>query len=281
MKISHEVPIDLLKTSREFNSYDYCLVHALDENARYREFYLNSAKQGRWILLDNSIFELQTAFDADKFAEWVVKLSPSEYIVPDALEDVEKTITQYQSFKQKYSDLKSNAIAVVQGKTYEEIVNCYKIFAADPWIKKIAISFDYSHYLNDNTYSVEVCDKIGINLNIIQNKWQAYMLGRIRLIARLKRDGILVDHKPLHLLGNAIPGEFSFYRSLGLNRIIHTIDTSNPIVAGILGKRYEGTLGLEEKWSVKLIDFIDTKLTAEQLKLCWYNVCKFRKMANG
>jgi len=32
MKISHEVPKCLLNNSREFNDYDYCLPHLLDED---------------------------------------------------------------------------------------------------------------------------------------------------------------------------------------------------------------------------------------------------------
>jgi hypothetical protein len=40
MKISHEVPRCLLNNSREFNDYDYCLPHLLDQDEEYKEFVL-------------------------------------------------------------------------------------------------------------------------------------------------------------------------------------------------------------------------------------------------
>ena len=57
MKVSHEVPKCLLNNSREFNDYDYCLPHLLDEDKHYRDFFYESKKQGRYIIMDNSLHE--------------------------------------------------------------------------------------------------------------------------------------------------------------------------------------------------------------------------------
>ena len=38
MQISHEVPIALLKKSKDFNDYDYCLLHLL-EKPEYKKYY--------------------------------------------------------------------------------------------------------------------------------------------------------------------------------------------------------------------------------------------------
>ena len=56
MLISHEVPKCLFEKSLDFNDYDYALVHLFDEDPEYLEFYKNSLKNGRHVLLDNSIF---------------------------------------------------------------------------------------------------------------------------------------------------------------------------------------------------------------------------------
>ena len=56
------------------------------------------------------------------------------------------------------------------------------------------------------------------------------------------------------------------------------IDTSNPIVAGILGKKYEPGFGLSEKWSVKLVDFIDAELTEQQITDSFWNITQFKKL---
>ena len=91
MKISHETPISLLEYSTEFNDYDYALVHLFEEYTKYFDFFKKSISQGRTVILDNSIFELGKAFDSDRFAYWIQQLNPTEYIIPDSLENcVEK-----------------------------------------------------------------------------------------------------------------------------------------------------------------------------------------------
>ena len=44
MKVSHEVPIPYLEKSRDFNDYDYCLPHLLDQSNEYRDFFYESKK---------------------------------------------------------------------------------------------------------------------------------------------------------------------------------------------------------------------------------------------
>ena len=52
MKISHEVPFCLLEKSREFNDYDYCLPHLLDQNEEYKvvKEYVNFLDQRVYII---------------------------------------------------------------------------------------------------------------------------------------------------------------------------------------------------------------------------------------
>ena len=61
-----------------------------------------------------------------------------------------------------------------------------------------------------------------------------------------------------------------------INSYIDTIDTSNPIVAGILNNMYDESFGLNEKWSFKLVDFINTNLTSTQRTVALKNVETFR-----
>jgi hypothetical protein len=58
MKFSHEVPLCLLEDSLEFNDYDYALVHLLDKDKDYVDFFMKAKQQGRYIILDNSLHEL-------------------------------------------------------------------------------------------------------------------------------------------------------------------------------------------------------------------------------
>ena len=75
IKIAHEAPIDLFEEVQRFTDYDYALVHLLEQNSRYRDTFERAIKKGREVILDNSIFELEEAFDAEKFDLWVKRLN--------------------------------------------------------------------------------------------------------------------------------------------------------------------------------------------------------------
>ena len=262
MLISHEVPKCLFEKSLDFNDYDYALVHLFDQDPEYLEFYKNSVKNGRHVLLDNSIFELGEAYDNDSFAKWVEELKPTEYIVPDALEDVAKTIDQMESWNRAYGKLPGKRIGVVQGKTPEEIADCYVYMDKHADVDKIAISFDYSLYEQIIPH---------------ENKYMSWMLGRATMLANLLNSGIINTKKPHHLLGCGLPQEFALYHSY---KWIESVDTSNPIVHGIKGIAYK-QYGLQTKESIKLVDLLDVEINNEQLYDINHNINYFRTYVNG
>ena len=258
MKIAHEAPLSLMSQVRGSTDYCYALVHLFEEYPEYFHFFQESLLLGRKVILDNSIFELGQAFDSDRFVYWINRLQPTEYIIPDVLESSEKTISQLQDWisTRKVQGIK---IGVVQGKTYGELVECYK--AVNSLCDKIAISFDYSYYLTLFPYV---------------DKWVGYALGRRLFLHKLQSDGILNTHKPHHLLGCSLPWEFILYRR---DNWIETIDTSNPIVHSILGKKY-GKLGLSTKSSLKLVELLKTPREKIDENLLKYNILIFQKLAN-
>jgi hypothetical protein len=122
----------------------------------------------------------------------------------------------------------------------------------------IAISFDYSYYIVTGSG---------------KNKLERFSSGRYTFINDLKREGIWNNHKPHHLLGCSLAKEFNFYHG---DRTIRSVDTSNPVVAGIKELRYNGNLGLENKPSIKLADLIDHKVTDTEMENITYNVNCFK-----
>jgi hypothetical protein len=262
IKIAHEAPLCIMPRVRELTDYCYALVHLFEEYPEYYKFFEESKKLNRTVLLDNSIFELGTAFDADKFAGWVEKLQPTEYIVPDVLEDCEGTIQNFKNWISKYKDLPGKKIGVVQGKTYKELYECYK-FMSDS-ADKIAISFDYSYYLTTALGS---------------NKYQQYCEGRYKLINNFLEDKIINFNKPHHLLGCSIPAEFGYYGSYpNTFKFIESLDTSNPVIHGMHNIKYE-PLGLKDKLNVKMIDFFSVKKVKEEgMKLIEHNISQFKKI---
>jgi len=261
MLVSHESPISILDKSREYNDYDYALVHLFETHPQYYNFFKTSVKVGRQVLLDNSIFELGESFDSDKFAHYVKELQPNYYIVPDVLEDGYSTIHSFHNFIKKYPDLPGLKIGVVQGKTYDELLDCYKYMSENA--DYIAISFDYSYY---------------IATGVGKTKLERYSSGRYTFINDLKREGVWNKFKPHHLLGCSLAKEFSLYRN---DYSIRSVDTSNPVVGGIKELRYNGDLGLEDKPSIKLADLIDHEVTDTEMENISYNVEQFKKIIYG
>lgn len=254
MLISHEVPLCMLEESRMFNDYDYALVHLFEKYEQYYNFFKQSLKQGRKVILDNSVFELETIFDSDIFAENIIKLQPTEYIIPDSLENIQETITSFDNFLSKYKDIPGDKIGVVQGKTLYELQECYNYM--NDKADKIGISFDYSCLLEGK-------EKTPYN----------FMVGRIRLLKRLK----INKDKPHHLLGNFLPQEFIQYRDYDF---IDTIDTSNPVVHAIKGIKYQHD-GLDYKEKIKLVDLLETPYESIDKGILYYNLFQFRKFIRG
>ncbi len=264
VKISHECPFSLMEKARtDFNDYDYCLVHLLEKDERYLNFFVESKKMGRHILLDNSIFELGTAFNPVQFAKWVDWLKPQEYIIPDVLEDCKGTIQNAKDWLATYSDLPGIKIGVVQGKTYSELVECYEFMSKN--VDKIAISFDYSYY-----------ELTGLG----HNKWQKFANGRQNFIFRMLAEKKWNFWKPHHLLGAAVPQEFKFYADLWDNANIQSLDTSNPIQQALLGHEYT-IHGLIDKDTTKVADSFNADYNETDLSMLSDNVCMFRKFCSG
>jgi hypothetical protein len=262
IKIAHESPTDLFSYVQSRTDYDYCLVHLLEENQAYRQAFIQACKE-REVILDNSIFELGEAFDMKKFFEWNNMLRPTWYIIPDALEDVKKTVFNAYVWNQFHRPTaEGKSIAVVQGKTYEEIVECYQTLDEKLDVDMIAISFDYSLYEEIVPHP---------------NKLMSWMLGRVALLGRLEKDNVINKQKPHHLLGCALPQEGQFYRGYDW---IYSMDTSNPVVHTYKGIQYP-TEGLQTKESQKLYELITSPEFLFDKKILEHNINAFRRWWNG
>jgi len=66
MKVSHEVPLCFLEESLKFNDYDYCLPHLMDQYEEYKNFFLKSKNDGRYIMMDNSLHELGVPYTKER-----------------------------------------------------------------------------------------------------------------------------------------------------------------------------------------------------------------------
>jgi hypothetical protein len=227
IKISHEVPFCLLTKSREFNDYDYCLPHLMDENEEYRVFFLNSKNVARYIIMDNSLHELGEAYNSDRLMYWVNKLEPDEFIVPDVWEDYAASVRNAKQWATVKMPANTTKVAVVQAKNIHEAMLCTQAYK-DLGYKKIAFSYGASYY-ND------ICPH--------PNKDLGKAIGRYMVIYDLYKQDVLSMFDRVHLLGTASPIEFGMYKNMPF---IESIDTSSPIMAAI-GEMPYTKMGLHMK----------------------------------
>jgi len=260
VKISHEVPFCLLEKSREFNDYDYCLPHLMDENEEYRNFFYESKKQGRYIIMDNSLHELGEAYNSERLMHWVNEIEPDEFIVPDVWEDYAASIRNARSWSNVVVPTNTTKVAVVQAKSIYEAGLCVQTYR-DLGYDKIAFSYGAEYYH-------EMCPH--------PNKDLGKAIGRYIVISQLYNNKTLLPNDRVHLLGTASPIEFGMYKNI---KCIESIDTSNPIMAGIEGIPYT-KMGLDSKPTANMNNFQDKPITEDQMKFIEHNVINFRQI-NG
>lgn len=250
MKISHEVPLKLLEASSNFNHYDYCLPHLLDKYEVYKDYFLKAKKDGRYIIMDNSLHELGEAYDTDRLMFWINELVPDEFIVPDVWEEAGKSIdnaAEWSKIKLPKDTLK---VAVVQAKSIEEARECYLKYQSLGY-RKIAFSYGAKYYSELVPHPTRAI---------------ATALGRVKVISTLYNDDVISKHDRVHLLGCAVPQEFIYYKDMPF---IDTIDTSNPIMAGIENIKYN-VWGLDSKPKTRIDDVMD--MSSEDLNRKWHTI---------
>ena len=261
MLVSHESPLELLEDSLKYNDYQYCLVHLMEEDEEYKDWFLNVRKRfGADVLLDNSIFELGESFDPGKYAYWLERINPNFYIVPDVLENARETMDKWTEWELMHQPVDTNAlrIGVVQGKDWNDLVECYEFMSSEA--DYIAISFDYSYYQHTG---------------IGGNKLERWCTGRQRFIQQLIDEGKWNWNKPHHLLGCSLAKEFRYYVDKDITNI-RSCDTSNPVVAALHGLQYNSDQGLTTKPSTMLCDLIKADVDEDVKELTRYNTTMFK-----
>ena len=247
----------MLDKSFEINDYEYCLPHLLDQNETYRKHFEYAKELGSYIIMDNSLHELGEAYDTKRLLHWVKELEPNEFIVPDVWQDKTATLVNAKYWMRNY-ELPENTtkVAVVQAQSYGEACECYDILQFHHGYKKIAFSYGADWYADEFPHPNPLVGK---------------MMGRIMTISKMYKNNIINKNDRVHLLGCALPQEFGYYCDFPF---IESIDTSNPIIHGIEGVKYN-SLGLLTKSSTK-IDQIEEEITTERLYDINHNLSRFK-----
>lgn len=268
MKVSFESPLCLLQDSFSYNDYDFLLYHLIDKYPEYRSFVKESKRRKRVSILDNSAYELDCNYDVKRFKELIEEYQPTFYILPDQFEDCKKTIENAKEFLSGMKGSNCLSVGVLQGSTVSDMIKCYNFMKNR--VEMISISFKLPVFkdiaMNDKTWRTTTEDGV-------------YALGRYLLVSILETEGVLHRGIPHHLLGCNLPQEVVYYREIPW---IASIDTSNPIVAGIEGYSYfvlpdyQGTYGLYFKPKPKVQDLMNVELTEDMKTRIDNNILKFK-----
>ena len=261
MKVSHEAPILYMKQVRGLIDYDYCLPHLLDENDEYLDYFIESKEMGRYIIMDNSLHELGEPYKEERLWHWLQYLKPDEFIVPDYWQDQIATLVSAKSWLKRNYPKETTPVAVVQAKNKIEARECYRILKYQGY-DKVAFSYGADWYYDAGLKTVPDEFK--------ENKYITKAHGRYYFIEELYEDNTIKKSDRIHLLGCNIPQEFSWYKDMPF---IKTIDTSNPVIHGLSGIKYNDW-GLDDKISTKVDKF---KGEAEHWDIAVYNIQKFKE----
>ena len=260
MKISHEVPLSLLKHNYEWSDYDYLLPHLLDKHPEYKEYFLQAGKDGRFIICDNGLFE-GVKHTTQDLLEKIDLIQPNIFIVPDEWNEREITAKNAKHWTQYKLPFKTKLMVVLQGKTVNEIHTLYQQ----------CVDLGYTHFAFN--HSSVVYQELGGSENPLANQ----SVGRVLLIQYLLTQNVIKDHHYIHLLGASTPQEFIYYRDAHPT-LINSVDTSNPIICGALGTRYS-EIGLLTKPSNKIEEFMEQNLE-DKLEDIIFNISAFKKFCN-
>ena len=259
MKVSHEVPRCLLTASPEFNDYDYCLPHLLDQDEEYLQYFIDARAKGRYVIMDNSLHELGEAYDYDRLRHWVTELQPNEFIVPDVWMNCAQTAAQAKYWRQFKYHKNTKITAVIQGENKNQAYLCANLLAGLGY-NKLCVSYGATWYNDFFPHN---------------NPDMGKALGRVRFVQGLLKLDQLKDIK-FHLLGCSIPQEFGWYDN---NPRIESIDTSNPVMAALEEVLYNER-GLNVKPKANMNDYFDIDFSKLNYLSVIHNTTKFREINN-
>ncbi len=257
MKVSHECPLSLLNESLKFNDYQYLLPHYWEKYSQYKQFFLNYRKQpGSFIIKDNGLFE-GGVFPEQKLLEIINEIKPDIFIVPDVWNDFSSTWQYSIDWMNKNKELpnQTNLMVVCQG-LFKTQLHWYRDLRDRFGLKHFA--FNHSSIVYEQQYNHK-------------DKLISKMMGRIKVLSDVL--DFYSDDCYIHLLGVNLPQEL-LYMSEDIKERISSIDTSNPILVGALGKRYS-SIGIDFKPEQKIEAFMEKDL-ASNLEDINFNVSLFK-----
>lgn len=217
------------------SSYHLTLPHLYDKYPDYVEFYKRVSKQGDFIMQDNSIFELESS--KDNLLDYAYRVRANEVVVPEVLRNASASLSSMEKFfkrnKGRIDDNRYQFAAVIQGKSFEELLYHYSVLSRDERISTICIPFNFEFDAFDH-----------VNEMMRQNGWNRFSI--VWRLVELSKWNVGKQH---HLLGLFNPAELAMYgkafkQSPSVVSSIRSNDSSSVFWHSLYGIRFSAEYGL-------------------------------------
>lgn len=241
----------------------YGLAHEALKSDSYKDFLKN---HNRYLILDNGADELGSGIGGNELYQLILETDPSEIILPDVLGDPDSTKINseafYKGFLQGNENLGHiNIMAVAQGMTHLQFIDCYKHWLECDYVDVIGIPYDIEF---DSVHH-------GATARELLHKSVRRGIRRLELVEQLHKRGLV--GKPLHLLGWNTQWEITQYKSQKY-RWVRSNDTTAPLAAALQRIRFSNQ-GYKD-WAP--MDF-DAEMTGEQYDYAIDNLLLYYKAA--
>jgi|LSQX01.3.fsa_nt_gb hypothetical protein len=283
-KIAHEGPKQFLESISMRTDYDYGLVHLYKKDPEYRKFLNDKVKEGREVILDNSLFELGKAFKGEEYDEEIRALNPTYYVVPDVFNKYKANLNSAKEFLGLHKGFKSEPIIAIHGETFDELLSAYKevtsILESQYPKGKVAIPFGSKAF--EQYWSVAYTH-LGLWEHRLYMNEVLYRKSRNRyyFLEMLASVGYINRNIKHHLLGNYSPIELSYYKeSIEDFSFIDSVDTSHPVALGLECNSY-AKVGLYYKPVTSIDPCFYNEFNSSEQTFIFNNIFKFREICMG
>ena len=141
LRVATILPVPFL--SWEHNaSYHMCLAHLMHV-PEYGQFFLNQAQNGRFVLMDNGVVETGQPLPFEELLCIARAFNVTQMTLPDKIRDSVATLHLHRRALDETKGRHPSFMAIPQGKTLGEWVDCAKIMVewADEWdIRAIGVT---------------------------------------------------------------------------------------------------------------------------------------------
>ena len=286
MKQAVIAPVYDLDLSSRLSHLYLILSWLCKKDPQYKSYWNNIKRKhlDAYIILDNGANEQQLSNNLELIT-LANDINVDEIVAPDVYHDYlgtqEKTKGFLNEYYDKYIKNRFNIMAVVQGKTKENFIDCFNSFINDDRINIIGIGYkNLKLPFEDDMLLLSTEDWFNLGITNIQQlkdnlstETYFYTLSRIFFLKKIIKVIELPKNKKIHLLGLWNPKEIHLYQQVFSNEELDKIrgcDSASPCQAAQSKILFNEEYGVKNKPQV-LLKF-EERLSTEERNLAEKNI---------